>query len=93
MLSDEELLSRLTNFEDQFVERKSAGDFKDWRKPVVAFANSRPIGFPGVLFIGIKNDGTVEENANLDSLQRKFSEILKTCIQHPTLASRAVQRR
>jgi hypothetical protein len=30
--SEAELISRLNNFEDHFVERKSAGDSKDWLK-------------------------------------------------------------
>ena len=39
-LSDQEILSRLTNFEDAFVERKSTGDMQDLLKTAVAFANS-----------------------------------------------------
>jgi len=72
-LSDEELISRLRNPEDHFVERKSASDSKDWLKTVVAFANSVPVGYPAVLFIGAKNDGSIEAGADLDSLQRSFS--------------------
>jgi predicted HTH transcriptional regulator len=74
-LRDEELLLRLRNFEDNFVERKTSGDSKDWLKTVVAFANSTPVGYPAVLFIGVKNDGTPEEKTvNLDSLQKTFGE-------------------
>ena len=74
-LKDEELLLRLRNFEDNFVERKTSGDSKDWLKTVVAFANSVPVGYPAVLFIGVKDDGMPEEKAvNLDSLQKTFSE-------------------
>jgi predicted HTH transcriptional regulator len=75
-LTDEEIVSRLTNFEDNFVERKSTGDSKDWLKTAVAFANSVPIGYPAVLFVGVKNDGTVEGNANLDTVQQTFSRTL-----------------
>jgi hypothetical protein len=39
-LSDTDLLLRLTNFEDHFVERKTSGDSRDWLKTVVGFANS-----------------------------------------------------
>lgn len=92
MLSDEDLLSRLTNFEDHFVERKSSGDSKDWRKTVVAFANSLPIGYPGVLFIGVKNDGTIEGNANLDSLQKKFSEIIEDVYPTPYYLPRVLSK-
>lgn len=74
-LSDQELLLRLRNFEDNFVERKTSGDSKDWLKTVVAFANSTPVGYPAVLFIGVKNDGTPEEKTVvLDSLQLSFNE-------------------
>lgn len=76
-LSDQDLLSRLKNFEDSFVERKTGGDSKDWLKSVVAFANSTPIGYPAVLFIGVRNDGTPEGTDNLDKLQQTFSSRLQ----------------
>lgn len=73
-LTDADLLSRLKNFEDTFVERKTAADSKDWLKTVVAFANSTPIGYPAVFFIGARDDGTIESGTpNLDSLQKKFN--------------------
>jgi predicted HTH transcriptional regulator len=76
-LNDEELLLRLKNFEDNFVERKTSGDSKDWLKTVVAFANSTPVGYPAVLYVGVKNDGTPEEKpVNLDSLQKTFTDKL-----------------
>ena len=59
-LSDADLASRLTNFEDHFVERKTSGDQADWVKTVVAFANSTPIGYPAVLFIGVKTTGPLK---------------------------------
>ena len=55
-VSDEELLNRFHNSEDAFVERKRFSDTDDWLKTVVAFANSCPIGFWGVLFVGVKDD-------------------------------------
>ena len=45
-LSDADLLARLKNFKDHFVERKTSGDKRDWLKTVVAFANSAPNGYP-----------------------------------------------
>jgi hypothetical protein len=77
-LTDEDILLRLTAFEDSFVERKTAGDSKDWLKTVVAFANSTPVGEPAILFIGVRNDGSIEGETNLDSLQRKLSEKLSS---------------
>src|SRR5438477_7215899 len=74
MLTEQDLLARLRNFEDHFVERKTAGDNKDWVKTAVAFANSAPVDLPCVLYIGVKNNGEIEERqANLDSLQKTFN--------------------
>lgn len=74
-LSDADLLARLKNFEDHFVERKTSGDKKDWLKTVVAFANSAPTGFPCVLYLGVKDDGEIETpQVNLDSLQKTFNK-------------------
>jgi len=75
--SDEELLSRLKNFEDNFVERKRIGDSKDeWLQAAVAFANSVPVGYPAILFIGVKNTGEMEGGANLDTLQQTLSKVI-----------------
>jgi hypothetical protein len=75
-LSERELLARLRNVEDPFVERKVDGDLKDCLKTAVAFANTLPNGVPGVLFIPVRNDGTVKTGIDLDLLQRKISEKL-----------------
>ena len=76
-LNDEDLFLRLTNFEDNFVERKRFSDDREWLRTVVAFANSCPVGFPGVLFIGVRDDGDIERlknQTNLDSLQKTLTE-------------------
>jgi predicted HTH transcriptional regulator len=73
--TDEELLLQLKNFEDNFVERKTVSDSKDWLKTAVAFANSVPVGYPAVMFVGVRNDGTVQTaQVNLETLQRSISE-------------------
>jgi predicted HTH transcriptional regulator len=72
-LSETDLLSRLRNFEDNFAERKRSSDKREWLETAVAFANSVPLGLAGVLFIGVKNDGTIQGIANLDKLQQTFS--------------------
>jgi predicted HTH transcriptional regulator len=74
MLTDEELALRLIATEDSYVERKTVGDYKRWIPALVAFANSAPIGFPCVLFIGARDDGTLEPNVGVESLQKSFSE-------------------
>jgi hypothetical protein len=81
-LSDEELVRRLTVFEDNFVERKTVADSRDWVKTIVAFANSLPVDYPGILYIGVKNDGTIEETVNLDSVQKKLSEKMENVFPH-----------
>jgi len=84
--SDEELRIRLQNPEDHFVERKTAGDAKDWLKTAVAFANSAPIGFPCVLFLNVRNDGSPEplpSNSSFEKLQQSFGE--KISVAHPPI--------
>lgn len=75
-LTDADLISRLKNFEDHFIERKTSGDDKyDWVKAAVAFANSAPIDFPCVLYIGVRDNGEIEEKRiDLNGLQKKFNK-------------------
>jgi hypothetical protein len=75
-LSDQDILLRLTNVEDSTVERKTAGDYRDCLKTAVAFSNSLPLNDPGIIFIGVGNDGTVQENLNLEMLQKNISKEL-----------------
>lgn len=78
-LSDEDLLRRLSNTEDNFTERKRFSDDREWLRTVIGFANSCPFDFPGVLFIGAYNDGRIEtpnKPVNLDSLQKTFTDRL-----------------
>lgn len=72
-LSHEELISRLHNFEDPYVERKSLNDQKDFLKTVVAFANTLPDGVPGVMFVPVMDDGRIQV-ADLDQIQREISK-------------------
>jgi predicted HTH transcriptional regulator len=79
-ISDAEILRRIKVEEDGFVERKSLGDWKkDAVKTCVAFANSCSVdGLPGLLCIGVKDDGTIEPSTqNLDSVQKSFERELK----------------
>lgn len=74
MLTDEELALRIISTEDNYVERKTVGDNRRWIPALVAFANSAPVGFNCVLFIGVRDDGTIEPNQGVESLQKSFSE-------------------
>ena len=74
-VSERELLTRMRNFEDQFVGRKTSSDGKDWVKTIVAFDNSTPIDSFSLLFIGVRNSGEIEPpKTDLDQLQRTLNQ-------------------
>lgn len=82
--TESDLVSRLTNFEDHFVERKTVSDQKDWGKTVVAFANSAPNRYPCVLFIGARDNGEIETpQRDLDSVQKTLNSKLKLVYPPP----------
>jgi hypothetical protein len=72
--TDADLIAKLTAVEDQFVERKSKGDKGEWLQTTVAFANSTPIGYPAVLFIGVDNEGVIAENLKVEDLMKSFAD-------------------
>jgi predicted HTH transcriptional regulator len=74
MLTEADIFQRLTNTEDSTVERKVRSDFRDCRKTVVAFANSLPVGDPGIVFVGVDDNGNVESSDATEKLQMKISE-------------------
>jgi hypothetical protein len=73
-LSDQDILLRLTSVEDSTVERKTANDYRDCLKTAVAFSNSLPLDDPGIIFVGVGNDGTVQDKLNLEILQKSVSK-------------------
>jgi hypothetical protein len=77
-ISDAEILHRLASSEDSFVERKTFNDSKDIVKTCVAFANSCEVeGTPGLLFYGVRDDGTIEDSHNnLDQSQKMVRDKL-----------------
>jgi hypothetical protein len=78
-VSDDDLLSKLADTKNSFVERKTVSDHRGWSKTAVAFANSFPVGYPGVLFVGGNNDGTIERHnslPNCEKLHKSVSERL-----------------
>ena len=75
-MGENELLNRLGDAEDNFIERKPASANRDEiRKTVVAFANSVPEGRTAVLLVGIRNDGKFDAVPNPDKLQKTVREI------------------
>ena len=75
-LSDEDIRRRLTDIEDSTVERKTASDYRDCLKTAVAFSNSLPVGDPGIIFVGVYDDGRVQDGQNLEELQKNVSKEL-----------------
>lgn len=75
---NEKLLKRLQDGEDNFTERKpeSAGN-SDWKRTMVAFANSVPEDRTAVLFIGVADDGKIKGVNNTDSIQKSIRNICK----------------
>ncbi len=82
-LRDEEIMLKLRDFEDSFVERKSVGDSQDWLKTCVGFANTAAVGYPAIMFVGVRDEGTVEGTADLDSLQKSLGK--KLAAAYPTI--------
>jgi predicted HTH transcriptional regulator len=92
-LTDEELLLRLTSTEDSFVERKLFSDSREWLEAAVAFANTGAVGYPSILFIGVKDDGTPEGRVeNLESIQNKFSKKLSDAFPQIHYTTRVLEK-
>ncbi len=66
-MTREQLLALLKQDEDNFVERKTTHQRDEVTKALVAFANSVPLDREAVLFIGVKDDGTVTGVANAEN--------------------------
>jgi hypothetical protein len=78
---NDDLLRRLKDPEDQFTERKLEGvGAREFRKTIVAFANSVPEGQVALLFVGVGHRGAIEGVNNPDSLQETIRLI---CHGHP----------
>jgi hypothetical protein len=75
--TDEDLLNWRTPSEDNFVERKTSTSATEWVKTVVAFANSAPQDRCAVLYIGVRDDGSVEGQVNLDAVQKTLHQKLQ----------------
>ncbi len=54
---DSQVLARLRDSEDSFVERKESAQTTKIRRTAVAFANSLPSGREGVIFVGVRDSG------------------------------------
>lgn len=76
MLSDGELLVLMTDPETDRVERKRAVDRGDIRQAICAFANDLPnYRQPGVIFVGVNDDGTCAGLPVTDELLRMLADM------------------
>jgi len=91
-LSDEDILARLLAVEDGTVERKPYADSRGWAKTVVAFSNTLEPDQPGILFVGVNDNGTIQSDAsqNFEQLQKRISGELSNIYPpvYPTLLVR-----
>ncbi len=85
MSTKEELVSRLKDHEDGFLERKTeaAANAQEIRKTLVAFANSVPQGRTAVFYIGVDDNGTVVGITSPESLQRTIADQAKRVCYPP----------
>lgn len=92
--SDSELVALMSDLESQSVERKrSAGDRSAIRRNICAFANDLPgLGRPGVIFIGVEDDGQPSGIAINDDLLRLLAQMAHDGNILP-LPSMAVEKR
>ena len=60
--------------EDSLREKKVENDLKDLLKTMIAFANSVAPGDTAELFIGEKDDGTVQGVTNIESISRSVTK-------------------
>jgi Putative DNA-binding domain len=79
IVTEKDLLSRVTDTEHQFIERKTMANTDGWLKTAVAFANSCPIGQPGILYINVDDKGEVlsaPPNTNFENFQKTVSKVI-----------------
>jgi hypothetical protein len=75
-VSDDDLISKTTDTENNFIERKTVADTRGWLETAVAFANSSPVGYPAILFVGVDNSGLVQQHKealNFEKLQKSVT--------------------
>ena len=87
-LTRENLVRRLKEHEDSYVERKKSAQRDPVKKTLVALANSLPTGREAVLYLGVADDGEILGLGNADDIQKKVrSWCVKECypeIQYTT---------
>jgi hypothetical protein len=80
IVAEHELLRKVSDTENNFIERKTSLNTDGWLKTAVAFANSCPIGQPGILYVNVNDKGEViAQNPDFDfeKLQKSISKKVK----------------
>lgn len=94
-LTDEDLLSLLTDMESDRVERKESASSADKiAQAICAFANDLPgHGQPGVLFVGVKDNGTLAGISVTDQLLQNLAAFRDqgNILPPPSIAVRKIQ--
>src|SRR5205814_2031279 len=76
-LTEDALKLRLKSNEHDFVERKPRNQKGEWHQAAVAFANSAPIGWPAVLYVGVDNEGLPQYKADqVEAAIQSISSVL-----------------
>lgn len=89
----ESLVDRLRDPEDRFVERKPPNAGKsDFKRTIVAFANSTPPNRVGVLFVGVADDGTAIGVDNPDRTQKDLRQLAENDCYPPIYIDTEVVR-
>lgn len=90
-MTDEQLLARLADREDNYTERKPDGvKPEEIRQTVCAFSNTLTAGATAVLFIGIHDKtGAVLGVDNSDTVQKRVREAVDRC--YPPIANYAMR--
>lgn len=80
-MTDDQLMARLGDREDNYTERKSSGiKDEEIRRTVCAFSNSLTAGATAVLFIGLHDKtGEIVGVENPDALQKRVREAIERC--------------
>ncbi|MES9903047.1 MAG: ATP-binding protein [Sedimenticola sp.] len=75
----QELIKRLYDSEDGFVERKPENcKDRELRKELVAFANSVPEEFYAVIFLGVSDTGEPVGVVNPDERQKRIRRVAES---------------
>ena len=90
-MTDEQMLARLADHEDNYTERKPDGvKPEEIRQTICAFSNSLTAGATAVLYIGIHDKtGAVLGVDNSDTVQKRVREAIDRC--YPSITNYAMR--